>query len=143
LTLAAATLLEGFRDTTAAYHFGPPDHDLAVARLLTAAGGVAAEAFHFPLGSRARALENDLGLQASARPVADAGGDVVLTVTTRRFAQAVAIEAPGFVADDNYFHVAPGGQREIRLRRVGATGDPRGHVQALNARGATRIGAPA
>jgi beta-mannosidase len=136
LSLPSAALLEGFRDTTSAYHFGPADHDLAVARLVSASGDVVAEAFFFPTG-RARPLEAELGLEASARALSD--GDFALVVRSRRFAQAVAVDVPGFVADDNYFHVAPGGSRQVRLRRAGATGDPRGQVQALNARAPTRI----
>jgi beta-mannosidase len=136
LSLPSAALLEGFRDTTLAYHFGPADHDLAVARLVSASGDVAAEAFFFPTG-RARPQEADLGLEASARALSD--GHFTLVVRSRRFAQAVAVDVPGFVADDNYFHVAPGGSRQVGLRRAGASSDPRGQVQPLNAQSSTRI----
>jgi beta-mannosidase len=137
LAVPSAALLEGFRDTTNAYHFGPSDHDLAVVRLVDGAGEIAAEAFYFPVG-RARIVEADLGVDAVFAAGA-VDGEFVLTVKSRRFAQAVAVDVPGFAPDDNYFHVAPGGQRLVRLRRAGASGEPRGHVQPLNARGGTRL----
>jgi beta-mannosidase len=132
----AAALLEGFTDTTYAYHFGPPGHDLSVVRLVASDGAVVREAFHFPLGHGSR-TEAELGVTASVRPLPD--GDFVLEVSSRRFAQAVFVDVSGFVPDDNYFHLAPGGAHQVRLQRAGAIGDPKGSVLPLNARAATRI----
>jgi beta-mannosidase len=124
LEVPAADLLEGFADLSYAYRFGPPSCDLVVARF------AGAEAFHFPVG-RPAGRELDLGLTATLE------GDE-LVVRTRRFAQAVAIDAPGCVPDDDFFHLAPGAERRIRLVR--RTDKPvRGSVQALNAESATPI----
>jgi beta-mannosidase len=129
-------MLEGFTDTTYAYHFGPPGHDLSVVRLVGSDGAVVREAFHFPLGHGTR-TEAELGVEARVRPCP--GGDFALDVSSRRFAQAVFVDVPGFIPDDNYFHLAPGGRHQVRLRRAGAVGDPKGSVLPLNARAATRI----
>ena len=56
-----------------------------------------------------------------------------MTVTSREFAQWVAVDVPGFQADDSWFHLEPGGRHTVELR-----GDPdrrpRGDVRAVNAR---------
>ena len=128
LSVPAAQLFEGFMDLSYAYRFGPPACDLVVATL-SASGRTLATAFHFPVGLPS-ARELDLGLTASAQPRAD--GDFDLTVRTRRLAQSVVVEADGFSADDAWFHLPPGAERTLVLRRTTAAGTPRGTVRALN-----------
>ena len=94
-----------------------------------------ARAFHFPLGLPS-GREPDVGLTAEARVDPDGAA---LVVRTRRFAQSIAIDLEGFAPDDAYFHLAPGEEKLVRLRRVSGTGAPRGTVQALNAEGATKV----
>lgn len=135
--IGAATLFDSLPDTTYAYRFGAPSHDLVVASLVDASGCVVREAFHFPVGRPSR-QDADLGVSATALP--SVGGDVRVTLRTRRLAQAVSIDVPGFEPDDNYFHVAPGGSREVTLRRTGPTSEFRGgRVLPLNATAGTRI----
>jgi beta-mannosidase len=70
-----------------------------------------------------------------------------VSVTTRRFAQWVVIEVPGFLASDSWFHLAPGATRTLGLERLGGAGDgesddrqrPSGHVRALNAGTTARV----
>ena len=102
----------GFLDLSYAYRFGPPGHDLIVATLRDGAGVELDRAHHFDLAATA-ANRNDLGLSASASAVADGRYDV--EIRTRLFAQSVSIEAEGYAADDDYFHVAPGAVRKIQL----------------------------
>jgi beta-mannosidase len=137
--LSASALLGGFVDTTYAYRFGPPGHDLAVARLTTPSGGFVGEAFHFPVG-RPAVREADLGLTAQVTRLDEARFAVDLT--TRRFAYAVAVTVADFESDDNYFHVAPGADRRIVLTRTGSAAAPRGTLLPTNARAATRIVPP-
>jgi beta-mannosidase len=133
--LPAASWFEGFLDLGYAYRFGPPSNDLVVATLRTASGEVRARAFHFPIGLPSR-RELDVGLTAEARLDAT-GADLV--VGTRRFAQSIAIDTPGFEPDDAYFHLAPRETRTIRLRRTSGAAPLRGTMQPLNAEAATRI----
>jgi len=129
-TLALDRYLPRFADSAYAYRFGPPPHDLVVATL-SVAGEVVSRAFHLPLG-HARAPESDLGLAGSLH--VDEGG-VTLTVRTRRFAQCVTIEVDGYLPEDDFFHLAPGEERAIRLApRAPAASAPRGRLYALNAR---------
>jgi beta-mannosidase len=124
----AATLLGGFRDLTNAYRFGPPSYDLVRARLEV--GDDVSEDFYLPLGP-SRPQEPDLGLEAKAALEGDCWH---VTLRTRRFAQWVALEVPGFVPNDSWFHLAPGAERAFGLRPLNgdAGASPRGRVRALN-----------
>ena len=137
LELAADGLLDGFLDLTYAYRFGPPGHDLVVASLTDCATGrEIGETFFFPLGLPST-VEPDLGLTAD---VAFGDGGWTLTVRTRRLAQAVSLDFPGYRPDDNYFHLRPGGERRVRLRATGAAPPPWGSVGALNAETGASVG---
>ena len=124
-------LFHGFVDTTYAYRFGPPGHDLVELVLETDAGEVVARTLHLPLGV-ARAVETDLGLLARFE---DDG--TVLRVSTRRLATFVALELEGAEPSDDFFHLAPGEERRIALERTAAT--VRGSVHPSNQRAPTRI----
>ena len=137
LELPAVAAFDGFVDLSYAYRFGPPPHDLVAATLRGPAGEVRARAFHFPVGLPAT-REPDVGLAAEARLDADGAG-AALVVRTRRFAQSVAVDVEGFEPDDAYFHLAPGEERLVRLRRTAGTGAPRGTLQPLNAEAVTKI----
>ncbi len=138
--LAATTLWGGFFDTTYAFRFGEPSHDVTVARLTDAMTGARiAEAFHFPIG-RGRG-RHDLGLEANARQ--DVAGDWRLALTTRRFAQSVKISLDGYRPADDWLHLAPGRELLIQLVPIAGTaiaGRPCGTVEALNGRGPVVIG---
>ena len=135
LELGAATFFDGFFDLSYAYRFGPPSHDLVVATLRAASGEVQAQAFHFPLGLPAT-RELDVGLTAEGRFDDDGAS---LLVRTRRFAQSIAIDVDGFAPDDAYFHLPPGSERTVRLRRVADSAPLRGTLQPLNAAAVTKI----
>jgi beta-mannosidase len=140
LELPAASLFDGFYDLSYAYRFGPPAHDLVVATVRAPDGGTRAETFHFPLGLP-RARELDVGLAAEAR--ADASG-IALVVKAKRFAQSIAITVDGHEPEDSYFHLAPGGERTIALRRTteARAGGHRATLQPLNAEGGTKLVLP-
>ncbi len=112
----ADALLGRFADTTYAYRFGPPGHDVVVATLLDGSGGRLGQAFCYPCG-RSRERYGDLGLEASGERVdTDAWR---ITVRTKRVAQCVAFDARGFVADDDFFDVEPRGEQTVLVRGPG------------------------
>jgi beta-mannosidase len=123
--LFATSLWGGFFDTTYAFRFGEPSHDVTVAQLRDTEGTLIAEACHFPLG-RGHA-RHELGLEASLQ--SDETG-WRLDLETRRFAQSVRIAGDQIEPDDNWFHLAPGHSRSIRLRT--GLDRPSGWVEALN-----------
>jgi len=125
---------DGFLDVSRAYRFGPAEHALIVATLHDADGRQIGQAFHFPEGLPSR-RERDIGLQATLRH--GAGGQAAIELTTRGFAQSIHFDVPGFTAEDEFFHLAPGSTRSIALRpdRTASAAAPRGSVHALNAWG--------
>ncbi|MHC9085862.1 glycosyl hydrolase 2 galactose-binding domain-containing protein [Luteimonas sp. RIT-PG2_3] len=135
----ATSLFEGFLDLAFSYRFGPPQAQLVHASLLDGEA-VLAEYSWFPVGYPP-GIEHDVGLEASVDDVPGEGVEAigqdmcVLTLSSRRFAQSVTIEIPGFQADDNGFHVMPGQCRSVLLRAVPERrpGTARGTVSALNA----------
>ena len=116
LTLNSNELLGRFYDITYAYRFGPLAHEVTHAVLRDAhTQAVLSASFHLPR----RALNRtDLGLQADVSEDADG---LWMTVSTRRYAQYVHFTSHSHVADDDWFHLAPGHARRIRLRPAGNT----------------------
>lgn len=118
LALPVMDLAEGFLDLSYAFRFGPASYDVLVANLWSSGEvGAAdkaplAQAFYFPLGAP-QGVTNDLGLTAVATALGE--GALSVTVSTRKFAQAVHIDALGYIAEDQYFHLAPGSTRTVRL----------------------------
>jgi beta-mannosidase len=121
-------MLERVLDSSYAYRFGPPQHDLLVAKL-SAHGKVLARAFHEPLG-RLRPLELELGLSGQLVTRDDL---TFALVRTRRFAQRVSIEVDDHVPSDDFFHLSPGEERWIELVPTAPRrGSVRGRITALN-----------
>lgn len=128
----ADSLFDGFRDLTYAYCFGPRTYELITAELIDESGRVLARTGFLP-GGPARAIDPDVGLQGEVER-AD-GGAWLLRVSSRRFAQYVQIDVPGFVAGDSWFHLPPGGSRDLVLRPETGRGidlGPKGRIRALN-----------
>ena len=135
--IPATDLFEGFHDLSYAYRFGAAAQDLIAATLRGSDGVVLARAFHF-VGAMPSHRESDVGLAATMATRADGGRSI--TVTTRRFAQAVRVEVPGFRCEDDAFHLAPGESRTLALvahaplvpDARGAVPGSRATVRALN-----------
>jgi beta-mannosidase len=160
IEVRADSLFEHFLDTTYAFRFGPPGHDVAVASLtergtggapaLVPPGRILGQAFHFPLGlgsfgSRARAGAagaGDPGIDVSASKQAEKqrDGEYVMIIRSKTFAQSVAIDARDYLPDDNYFHIEPGGERTVVMRPIREGVKPlQGTVQPLNAVSPSKI----
>ncbi|MBB3611695.1 glycoside hydrolase family 2 protein [Rhizobium sp. BK602] len=131
--IACTDLFGAFFDTTYAFRFGPPSHDVTVARLTAReSGAVIAEAFHFPLG-RAKAF-HDAEITAS---VLREGEEWFLDLRSDRLAQLVQIDFEAYRAEDDWFHLSPGVTRQVRLYpRVGTAVEtvPTGQVRAVGSR---------
>ena len=142
LTLAATDLYEGFVDLSYAFRFGPAPFDVLQATLTCEQDGAElAEAFYFPQGLPHVAAA-DIGLTAEAAALAE--GVFRLSIRCKDFAQSVHADVPGFIADDQYFHMAPNTTRSLILRRRAVpSASPgaslEGTVHALNAVAACRI----
>lgn len=129
-TLNAVDLLGAFFDVNYAYRFGPPAHDVVVASLHDApTQSLLAQAFYFPQGRKSVLHKPKLSASLVTRDE-----DIALSISCQRFAQTIAIDAPGFLPDDNYFHLAPGKARIIRFERCGVAAMPKGSVACLGTR---------
>jgi beta-mannosidase len=136
-TLSADGLLGAFHDVTYAYRFGPPGHDAAVATLLDDQRQVVGEAFYF-VERREPALLGGINLQAAARRAA--GGAWEVRLRCDRLLQGVRFDAPGFLPDDNYFHLAPARDKVVTFTPRG--GEPAAfkcHLESLNLRDAVKV----
>lgn len=132
--LSVEALLGRFVDSSRSYRFGPPAHSLTAARLIAADGRALAQAFHTADGPPTL---GDPGLVATARRLED--GSYEVTARAERFAQAVAVDAPGWRPDDAYFHLAPRVAHTLRLRPLGAPGPLRARLRPLNASSPVRV----
>ncbi|WP_167784684.1 glycosyl hydrolase 2 galactose-binding domain-containing protein [Ramlibacter rhizophilus] len=139
-SLPVAQLLDHVMDLTHFWRFGPPACDVLHARLAgrwTAPGADAAveaatEAFLFPLGlAPLLAQRRDLGLRASLTTITD--GHAMLHLQTRCLALDLHADIPGWEADDDHLHLAPGAERHVKLQRRRAGAPLAGSVGALNA----------
>ncbi len=112
---------------------------MVVATLTSSTDGTERDAFYFPLGY-ARPRIADIGLTVKLEQ-----GDPQewrLAISSRLFAQWVAVDAPGYAPSDSWFHLVPGATRRIVLRvdaagglrpaGVRPDGVPRVSVRALN-----------
>jgi beta-mannosidase len=134
-SLPCLDLFEHFMDLGYAYRFGPMPCEAVTATLKDVHGTVLAASFHFPGGLNAQP-ESDVGLSASAF-MRDAQ-TIELTVCTKRLAQSVHFDLPGFQADDEYFHLEPNDHARVTLRGTG-NAPVSGYVHAVNSARSARI----
>ncbi|WP_433760512.1 glycoside hydrolase family 2 protein [Brucella anthropi] len=131
ITIAATDLFGAFFDVTYAYRFGPPAHDVTVARLKRNDITIA-EAFHFPLG-RTKAF-HDATIEVA--PIEE-NGNRFLDLKTPVLAQSVSIDAGDWRAVENWFHLAPNETKRIALAPRKATLEkPSGEIRIA---GSSRI----
>jgi len=124
-------LLGGFHDVSYAYRFGPPSHDVVAATLYGTEGEIVSEAFWCPGTQDAARRRHQGSVQAGARRLVDDCYE--MTMTTERFLYGAHIDAPGFLPDDDYFHLMPGRRKVVRLQPIEDAPPPfSGHVEALN-----------
>jgi len=140
--IAVDSLVDHFVDSSFAYRFGPAGHDVVIAKVKNDHGELLDTAFWFPIGYAAH--HQDPSLVVEAEGVACAGGDYKLSLTSQLVAQFVALDTPGFVADDNYFHLAPGVPRTLTLTPCDRNGSRtglalRGSVKPLNSATISKI----
>ncbi len=111
-TLSGEAMLDAFADLAYAYRFGPPRHDVVVARLRDAQGTLLHEDAWFPAG-HALPTHGASCLQASARAGDD--GSVELQLSSDAFLQAVTVGCAGHDPSDDVFHLSPGVPRTLRM----------------------------
>lgn len=131
--IAATDFFGAFFDTAYSFRFGPPSHDVMVARLVDAkTGEEIATSFHFPLGRAHASHTPTLGVNVVERE-----GGYALEISTDRLAQNVEIDVPGFETEDNWFHLAPARPRLVQL--TGGEGRPAGEIRLAGGKSVMRF----
>jgi len=130
ISLSATELWGGFFDTTYAYHFGEPSHDVTVGQIFEGEQDQPlAEAFHFPLG-RSKAFHKP----CLAADLERGENGWTLSLTVQKLAQSIHILSQDILPDDNWFHLAPGMTRKIGLTPLREfSGEPELQIGSLNA----------
>ena len=108
----AEEILGGFYDASYAYRFGPQHHDLVIATLFDADHQILGEAFHC-----VRRRESMI-TPANIKTIVEVRDDSEyrLTVVSDRFLHNLRLYAKGFLPDDNYFHLVPNREKQIRFK---------------------------
>ena len=127
-------LFEGFRDLSYAFRFGQLSVEAIEVTMKTEVSP-SVRLVHLPGGPRLE-QQRDVGLRARAKAY---DGAWELCIGTRDLAHYVVIDTPGFVAEDSWFHLAPGSETRVRLRASGKRTVPNGYVRALNSKVQTSI----
>jgi beta-mannosidase len=112
-SFSCVELLGQFLDLNHFHKFGTPPCDVVVATLRNGEMEDVAQAFYFPMGM-ALPMDSDVGLSTEVLQVDPLTVDV--TVHARRVAMGVHFLVQGFVAEDEFFHLAPDAQRTVRFR---------------------------
>jgi beta-mannosidase len=138
-------LLGRFVDAAWAYRFGPAPHDVIVASLEGDAPygpTLISQSMHFPAG-RPTGTEPAASMGLSGHVTETEAGELSLSLSTRRLAYCVRVNAPGFTPDDDAFSLEPGRERLVRLRpsRLDAAFSG-GELTAVNLQGRVRFHPP-
>jgi len=135
-TFGLEHLLGRFVDASYAYRFGAPGHDVIAVSLHASPGDIPfAQSFRFPAGRTTDRMPiSELGLTGESKARTD--GTIEMLLGSRRFAWGVRVVVPGFLPDDAYFGIEPGGKRRMLLTPVRTGNTPANlTVTAMNAEG--------
>ena len=133
-TLSGEALIGAFADLAYAYRFGPPRHEVVVARLVVDGHTVHEDAL-FPVSHTLPSVPTAT-LTASLEAEAVAGL-YRLTLTASSFLQAISLGGQGFEPEDDYFHLVAGRPRSVLVR--GPTSGLKVWITALNLQGGVMV----
>jgi len=129
-------MLEMFFDATYTYRFGPSKHQLVSACLTDSGGNECSSAHYFPNDVLPR-IEDMPDLKAD---MVESGDGYRLKLSCNKWLYAVNIDIPGFLPDDNYFHLLPGVEKSVEIfRDCHHTKKARGYIGAINLREDVKI----
>jgi beta-mannosidase len=113
--LSVDAILGSFRDVNYAYRFGPQSHHVVIATWSNSRREIISEAFHL---NRSRDPETQPltpeMIQADAQSLND--GRYCVTLRSDRFLHSVRLTSPGYIPDDNYFHLSGARLRTLHFK---------------------------
>ncbi len=130
----AGDAFDWFLDLSWAYRFGPPVAHVVSAQWVSNDGEILAEHTDLPAGWNLP-MQSDLAWQLSlidTCTTASGGTEVRLQVQVGGFAQAVLVDAPGWAAGDQCFHLLPGQPKVLELHATGADAARVIRLRAIN-----------
>jgi beta-mannosidase len=130
------TVIGRFVDSSYAYHFGPRAFVSCVAQLHQQDGTLITQKTYAP-PIETQAIISDAGLTAIANKIND--GEYLLTISTQMPAYYVSISIDGFALENNYFHVLPGFDQQVKITTNHPEAIPRGKLRALNVKASSPI----
>jgi len=128
IKIIAEEMLGGFYDTSYAYKFGPPKHEVACAILRDESEKIISQQFHFPVTHHLSIIEANVVAEFSENK---------LSISSDKFLYAVQITCEGFLPEDNYFHLMPNEKKEVLLHRDNETS--RLEIRAANLRNVIHV----
>lgn len=140
LDLPTTDLFGAFFDTGYVFKFGPPSHDVVVARLVELETEIVlSEAVHFPLGFS----NEQIPLQVSFEFAKLGNGEWALSLETAKTLRFVQLDFSEFQTSDDGFALVPGRKKQVRLKpKPGAEHiGPQGTLRALNGLGELNLSA--
>jgi len=130
-------ILGHFYDTTYSYRFGPAKHDVVTASLKDSQGRVLSSAFYFP-NNEIPAFHLSADISLDLKKINDEIYE--LYFKSNKFLYAVCIDTPGYLADDNFFHLAPNTLKVVIMRKYDNNAkDCKGYLTSLNLESELRI----
>lgn len=141
ITLSADDTLGYFSDMGYAYQFGPVQHEVIALRMRDADTGEFLDDDHyFPVTHTMPSIAH---AELQLKLVQKNDHDVFLQITSATFLQFVRLDLKTHRPEDNYFHLAPGNTREIKLLPKNEGDDSpsgaavkghvvKGYIEALN-----------
>jgi beta-mannosidase len=128
IKIIAEEMLGGFYDTSYAYKFGAPKHEVACAILRDESGKIISQQFHFPVAHHLPVVEANIVAEFSENK---------LSISSDTFLYAVQIFCEGYLPDDNYFHLMPNEKKEIKFKSKNTK--PQIQINAVNLNGAIHV----
>ena len=116
---SADEILGGFYDVSYSYRFGPAHHDVVIATWLDSDRRVISEGLHF-IRRQAPVADRNVAVQVTAEQTAD--GSYQVHLEADRLLQGIHLAAPGFLPEDNYFHLIPHRKRSVTFRPTNSSG---------------------
>jgi beta-mannosidase len=111
MKIISEEMLGGFYDTSYAYKFGPPKHEVACATLKDESGKIISQQFHFPVTHHLPSVEANVIAEFSENK---------LSISSDKFLYAVQIICEESLPEDNYFHLIPNEKKEIKFNTKNA-----------------------
>lgn len=121
IKVIAEEMLGGFYDTSYAYKFGAPKHEVACVTLKNESGKIVSQQFYFPVTHHLPMIEANVVAEFSENK---------LSISSDKFLYAVQIVCDDFLPEDNYFHLIPNEKKEIKFNTNNAK--PKIQITAVN-----------